>query len=113
MKIFAVLAGAGALAGTSTPALACPKPAEPIAIQAVHISENPIRAGSHVSGTVIATCNVAAVTARVGTFRVGLAKTSPGVFHTTVDVPHFVWPGHFQLVVTAIRADGSTVSTTL
>ena len=113
IKIFAVLALAVALAGTTTATRACPKPADPIAIQSVHISENPIRAGSHVEGTVIATCNVAAVTAQVGTFRVGLAKRSPGVFHTAVDVPHLVWPGHFKLVVTAIRTDGATVSTTL
>jgi hypothetical protein len=91
----------------------CPKPADPIAIQSVQLSENPIHPGSRVSGTIVATCNVAAVTAQVGTFRVGVPKTSPGIFHTTVDVPHFIWPGRFSLVVTAIRTDGATVSRTI
>jgi hypothetical protein len=89
----------------------CPKPADPISIRSVHISENPIHAGSRVSGTIVATCNVAAVTAQVGTFRVVVPKTSPGIFRTIVDVPHFVWPGRFSLIVTAIRSDGATVST--
>ena len=101
----------GASAGA--PPHPCPKPTDPIAIRSVRISESPIRAGSTVSGTVLATCNVAAVTAQVGTFRIGVPKTSPGVFHTTVQVPHFVWPGRFALVVTAIRTDGATVSETI
>jgi hypothetical protein len=91
----------------------CPKPGDPIAINDVRISEAPIRAGSTVSGTVLATCNVAAVTAQVGTYRIGVPKAAPGVFRTTVHVPRFVWPGHFALVVTAIRTDGATVSKTM
>ena len=91
----------------------CPKPDDPIAIRSVQISENPIRAGSSVSGVVVATCNVAAVTAQVGTYRIGVPKTSPGIFQTTVRVPHFIWPGRFSLVVTAIRTDGATVSETI
>jgi hypothetical protein len=91
----------------------CAKPRDPIAIRSVQISEDPIRAGTIVSGTVLATCNVAAVTAQIGTYRIGVPKTSPGVFQTTVDVPHFLWPGHFTLVVTAIRTDGATVQTSV
>ena len=87
----------------------CPKPADPIAIQSVRISESPIRAGTSVSGTVIATCNVAAVTAQVGTFRIGLPKRSPGIFRTTFKVPRLAWPGHFDLIVTAIRTDGFSI----
>ena len=92
---------------------ACPKSSDPIAIRSVSLSESPIFAGTTVSGTVLATCNVAAVTAQVGTYRIGVPKTSPGVFQTSVDVPHFVWPGHFNLVVTAVRSDGASVSTTI
>ena len=91
----------------------CPKPYDPIEIESVQLSENPIRAGSQVSGTVLATCNVAAVTAQVGSYRIGVPKTSPGVFRTTVNVPTFVWPGKFELVVTAIRTDGATVQKSL
>jgi len=97
----------------SPAATVCPKPADPIAIRSVQLSENPIHPGSAVSGTIVATCNVAAVTAQVGTFRIGVPKTSPGIFHTTVNVPHFIWPGRFRLVVTAIRTDGATVSRTI
>lgn len=96
-------------ADSPTKATPCPKPADPIAIQSVTLSEDPIRAGTSVSGTVVATCNVAAVTAQVGTYRVGLPKRSPGIFQTTVAVPRFVWPGHFDLVVTAIRTDGFSI----
>lgn len=87
----------------------CPRPADPIAIRSVRLSEDPIRAGTSVSGTVIATCNVAAVTAQVGTFRIGVPKRSPGIFQTTVKVPRLAWPGHFKLVVTAIRTDGYSI----
>ena len=87
----------------------CPKPADPIAIRSVSISEDPIRVGTSVSGTVVATCNVAAVTAQVGTFRIGVPKKSPGIFQTTVKVPRVAWPGHFKLIVTAIRTDGFSI----
>ena len=101
------------IAKASPAATFCPKPADPISIRSVQLSENPIQAGSRVSGTIVATCNVAAVTAQVGTFRVGVPKTSQGIFQTTIDVPHFVWPGRFRLIVTAIRTDGATVSRTI
>ena len=91
----------------------CPKPADPIKIQSVRLSEDPIRVGTSVSGTVIATCNVAAVTAQVGTFRIGVPKRSPGVFQTTVKVPRLAWPGHFKLIVTAIRTDGFSIHETI
>lgn len=122
IKAFAVLVLATAIAWTYADgrttrsieqAARCPKPGDPIAIESVKLSENPIRAGTTVSGTVLATCNVAAVTAQVGTYRIGVPKTSPGVFHTTVDVPQIVWPGRFSLIVTAIRTDGLKVSTTI
>ena len=129
IKIFAVLApvvAASALIGLhagarparpaprpAQSAAPCPRPADPIAIKNVIISEDPIIAGTRVSGTVIATCNVAAVTAQVGTYRIGVPKRSPGIFQTSVDVPHFVWPGRFTLIVTAIRTDGATVRTSM
>jgi len=91
----------------------CPKPGDPIKIRSVRISEDPIRVGTSVSGTVIATCNVAAVTAQVGTFRIGVPKRSPGVFWTTVKVPRLAWPGHFKLIVTAIRTDGFSIHETI
>lgn len=117
-RAIATLAIAAAVVGTHATGQAvsrpsCPKPKDPIAIQSVWLSESPIRAGTKVSGEVHATCNVAAVTAQVGTYRIGVPKTSPGVFRTTVDVPTLVWPGRFDLVVTAIRTDGATVRTTV
>jgi len=105
--------GAGKISGKSASpapkATLCPKPADPIAIRSVRLSENPIKAGTSVSGTVIATCNVAAVTAQVGTFRVGMAKRSPGVFQATIKVPRIALPGRFRLIVTAIRTDGFSI----
>jgi len=100
---------ASAPASPSASPTRCPKPADPIAIQSVRISESPIRPGTSVSGTVIATCNVAAVTAQVGTFRIGLTKRSPGHFQTTFRVPRLALPGHFKLIVTAIRTDGFSI----
>ena len=119
--VAAALAGPDADKTSAAPASAsahaettpCPKPADPIKIQSVSISENPIRVGTSVSGTVIATCNVAAVTAQVGTFRIGVPKRSPGVFQTIVKVPRLVWPGHFKLIVTAIRTDGFSIHETI
>lgn len=99
----------GAFARAADPA--CPKPDDPIAIEAVTLSSDPIRAGRPVSGKVLATCNVAAVTAQVGSYRIGVPKVAPGDFETTVVVPRFVLPGRFTLVITAIRTDGATVQT--
>jgi len=92
---------------------ACPKPGDPIAIQSVSLSVDPIRTGRPVSGTVLATCNVASVTAQVGSYRISVPKVAPGVFQTTVDVPRFILPGRFTLVITAIRTDGASVQTSM
>ena len=100
---------ASAIASPAPKPTLCPKPADPIAIRSVSISENPIRVGTSVSGTVVATCNVASVTAQVGTFRIGVPKRSPGIFQTTVKVPRLAWPGRFKLIVTAIRTDGYSI----
>jgi hypothetical protein len=106
-----------ALLVCSAPALParypCPPPDGPIAIESISLSENPIRTGRTVSGTVTATCNVAAVTAAVGTFRIGVPKVAPGLFRTSVFVPLLILPGNYTLVVTAIRTDGATVHTEL
>ena len=67
--------------------------------------------GETVSGTIRATCNVAAVTAAVGTYRIGVPKIGVGVFKTSVRVPSLMWPRKMTLVVTAIRTDGATVAT--
>lgn len=70
-----------------------------------------MRSGEIVSGTVLATCNVAAVTAQVGTYRIGIPKVGVGVFKTSVHVPFLLLPRKMTVIVTAIRTDGATVQT--
>ena len=105
---FLAIGAAIVIMGASAP---CPKPQDPMKIESITLSDNPIHTGEYVSGTVLATCNVAAVTATVGSYRIGVPKIAAGTFRTTVKVPYFVWPGHFTVVVTAIRADGATIQT--
>jgi hypothetical protein len=117
-------ASAGALGRDETPghgppsvlgarATPCPKPGDPIHIESVAVSDNPMRTGESVTGTVLATCNVAAVTAQVGSYRIGVPKVGAGIFKTSVRVPFLLVPGKFTVVVTAIRTDGATVQTQL
>jgi hypothetical protein len=101
------------IAAPAAKATQCPRPGDPIRIDAVEISDNPMTMGETVSGTVLATCNVAAVTAQIGSYRVGIPKVGVGVFKTTVRVPFVLLPGKFVVVVTAIRTDGFTVSSYL
>lgn len=104
-------ASAGADATRGSAAAGCPRPGDPISIESVALSDNPMHTGETVSGTVWATCNVAAVTAEVGTYRIGIPKVGVGLFRTSVRVPTFMWPRKLTLVVTAIRTDGATVAT--
>jgi hypothetical protein len=89
---------------------ACPRPTDPIAIQSIGLSSNSIQTGRPVTGTIVATCNVAAMTARVGTYQIGVPKVAPGLFRTTIVVPPVVFPGRYVVVFTAIRTDGATLS---
>jgi hypothetical protein len=79
-------------------------------IQYVALSENDMHAGDTVTGTVITTVNVAAVTAQAGGYRISLPKIAPGTFRTTVLVPRlWDWDWRGDVTVTAIRTDGATI----
>jgi hypothetical protein len=86
------------------------RPDDPIAIQTVVLSEHDMRAGDTVTGIVITTVNVAAVTAQAGGYRVSLPKVAPGTFRTSVQVPRlWDWDWRGDVTITAIRTDGATV----
>lgn len=89
----------------------CPRPRDPISIDSVTLSDNPVHTGESVSATVRASCNVAAMTASIGSYRIGVPKISAGLFQKTVRVPYFIMPGRVSVTVTAIRTDGATVDT--
>ena len=82
----------------------------PIAIKSITLSDNPMRAGESVTGTVVTTSNVASVTAQAGTFRVSVPKIAPGKFQTTIQVPRLLWWNwRGNIAVTAIGTDGASV----
>jgi hypothetical protein len=86
------------------------RPNDPMSIERVQLSERDMRAGDSVTGTVITTVNVAAVTAQAGTYRISLPKIAPGTFRTTVQVPRlWSWDWRGNVVITAIRTDGATI----
>ncbi|HVA37675.1 MAG TPA: hypothetical protein VNJ51_08680 [Candidatus Dormibacteraeota bacterium] len=90
-------------------------PTDPPKIFSVEISDDTPGSGETVSGKVVTTTNVAAVTARIATFSIGLDRKDYGVFTLTYTVPHlpFFLKGGYTMVVTAITPDGRTVSTDL
>jgi hypothetical protein len=118
LLVAAVLASLGAAVfpsrAESLPRPAYARPNDPMIIEYVDLSENVMRAGDVVTGTVITTVNVAAVTAQAGTYRISLPKVSPGTFRTTVAVPHlWAWDWRGDVTVTAIRTDGATIERTV
>ena len=90
------------------------RPNDPIVIQWVALSENDMHAGDSVTGTVITSVNVAAVTAQAGTYRLSVPKIGPGTFRKTMQVPRlWDWDWRGSVTITAIRTDGATVETNI
>lgn len=84
-------------------------PTDPVQIQSVTFSPTHVHAGDIASARILTTSNAAALTARIGTYQVNVPKVAPGTFALTITVPNLLLPQHqFQIVVTAIRADGAT-----
>jgi hypothetical protein len=88
---------------------------DPVRITSVALSARTLHAGDVVVAHVVTTSNVAAVTAQVATFRVLIPKIHPGIFETAMVVPSvpFIFRTTHQVVFTAIRTDGASVSRSL
>jgi hypothetical protein len=88
---------------------------DPVRITSVSLSAQTLHSGDVVTAHVVTTSNAAAVTAQVGTFRVLIPKTKPGIFESAMVVPSvpFIFRTTHQIVFTAIRTDGASVSRSL
>ncbi len=83
-------------------------PTDPVQIQSVTFSPDHVHAGDVASARILTTSNAAALTARIGTYQVNVPKVAPGTFTLSITVPSLLPTHQFQIVVTAIRADGAT-----
>jgi len=82
---------------------------DPVKIQSVTLSSAVVHGGDDASGRVITTSNAAALTARIGTYQVGVPRLAPGIFQISIRVPRLPTLGStVDIVLTAIRADGQT-----
>jgi len=111
--LFVALASAATSSASDNlpPGVRYARPKDPVAIDRIIVSQNPMHAGSSVTGTVITTANAAAVTAQAGTYRINLPKVAPGTFRVTVVVPRlWWWDWRGNVTVTAIRSDGAKVT---
>jgi hypothetical protein len=83
-------------------------PSDPVRITGVALSSTVLHSGDTVTATVYTTTNAASAVARVGSFAIALPRLAPGLFRVTLQVPKLLLPVRdFDVVVTAIRADGS------
>ena len=86
----------------------------PVRIASVKLSARSFHSGDMASGRVITTSNVAALTARIGSYQVNVPRLAPGVFALSLRVPYIPLPVHqVNIVITAIRADGVTAQRTV
>jgi len=82
---------------------------DPVRILSVILSSDTLQGGDVAFARVLTTSNVAALTARIGTYQVNVPKVAPGMFALSITVPRVYLPGHHAvIVVTAIRTDGAT-----
>jgi hypothetical protein len=80
---------------------------DPVKIVSVSLSSTEFHPGDFVSGRVITTSNAAAVTAQVGTIRVGVPRVAIGKFRLSLQLPNIPLPtGPQKLIFTAVRRDG-------
>ena len=81
---------------------------DPVRIVSVSLSSTDFHPGDLVSGRVITTSNAAAVTAEVGTIRVGVPRVAIGKFRISMQLPNIPLPvGPQKLIITAVRRDGA------
>lgn len=83
-------------------------PTDPVQIQSITFSPDHVHAGDVASARILTTSNAAALTARIGTYQVNVPKVAPGTFSLSITVPTLLPSHQFEIVVTAIRADGAT-----
>lgn len=89
-------------------------PADPVAIEAVQLSSDVVKAGDLATGRVLTTSNAAAMLARVGTYQVNVPRIDVGTFALTMRVPKLPVPSYSaKIVLIAIRADGATAEQTV
>jgi hypothetical protein len=85
-----------------------------VRIESIHLSSDAVRGGDTESAQIITTSNVAALTARIGTYQINVPRIAPGTFAMTMTVPHVPLKEHqVNIIVTAIRADGATAQRTV
>lgn len=96
-------------AGAPLPQPLALAPDAPPQILAIQLSDPVFHSGELVSGTVITSTNVAAVQLRMGTYIIGIPRTTFGVFRMSYRMPHFSFFAyktyHAQLV--ALNAAGA------
>jgi hypothetical protein len=81
---------------------------DPVKIVSVSLSSTDFHPGDLVSGRVITSSNAAAVTAQVGTIRVGVPRIAIGKFRLSLQLPNIPLPiGPQKLLITAVRRDGA------
>ncbi len=81
---------------------------DPVRIVSVSLSSTEFHPGDLVSGRVVTTSNAAAVTAQVGTIRVGVPRVAIGHFILSLQLPYSPLPaGPQKLIISAVRKDGA------
>ncbi len=81
---------------------------DPVKIVSVSLSSTEFHPGDLFTGRVITTSNAAAVTAQVGSIRVGVPRIAIGKFRLSMQLPNVPLPiGRQKLIITAVRRDGA------
>ena len=92
-------------------------PNAPPQIVSLSLSAKTVKAGGTISGSVIASSNVASVELRVVTYSYNMTKVAPGEFVASVRIPKIarVFPGTYALNVIArnTRGDETRASTSI
>ncbi len=86
-------------------------PNAPPRIVAVHITNQTVRSGDTISGTVETTSNVASVEARIATFSISVPKVGVGRFALSYVVPNvpFFLHGTYPMTLVARNTAGEAV----
>lgn len=106
------IAGAANLGPPLPPGVPYASDSDPARFIAVVFDQTPHR-GENVGVHVTTSSNVAAVTAQVGSIRVLLQKTGPGLFAGDARVPWWAHTGVYAVTFAAIRTDGVSTRYTL
>jgi len=83
-------------------------PDAPPQIVSLNLSSNVVNSGGTLSGSVIASSNVASVELRVVTYGFNMSKVAPGEFAITTRIPRIpkIWRGTYTLTAIARNTHG-------